>query len=156
MPKKLLTAETVTVGQEVYCQDGRYDHNCFFGKVTKITPKGQIVVEREIVLPDNSKGKREYRFNKGGDEISSDSWNKRSLIDVIYARALIKMFHSRRAANRSLQDVKLLVTPSGAWDADTLLKAVDNLENKLIAAKAAILQAKTEENAFDVVQKEYK
>jgi len=155
VPKRILAAADLTVGDEVFCRSGRYDHNSFFAKVSKITPKGQIVVERNIIGVDNQPTKKEYRFSKNGDEIGADRWDQRHLVNAAYARVMLEMHATRKLANRSLAAVRMLETPRGDWDAETLLKVADDLENKLIEAKAAIIAAKKDEDSFTKIQQEY-
>lgn len=130
----------VQIGQEVVVgRAGSWKYHYSFGyKVTRITPKGQIVVVRETLNGDGSPSVREMRFNVNGDEIGSTRYTTHRLhLNVDEIKDRLAKEDRTQAACKAIYDVKVEV--SNRWlSKETLETYITELEEKLAEAKAAV------------------
>jgi hypothetical protein len=126
----------VIVGQEVVLgRSSSWNYQYSFGwKVSKVTPKGQIVVQKTF-----GASVEERRFNPEGKEMSGTwGYNQHNLhVDVEEIKARKATEDRCKTARKAIQDVKIDSIGTMA-DKDTLEKYVKDLEEKLAIAKAAV------------------
>jgi hypothetical protein len=121
----------IVVGQEVAVQDRhsvRFDY-----KVTKVTPSGQVVIQR------NFDG-YEMRFDKNGyqmNTMSSHYYKDRLVLDVVGAKEESARKDRARLAERAILAVGERECRY-TYGKETMLKQIAEMEVRLAAAKAAV------------------
>jgi hypothetical protein len=123
--------KTYTAGEKVFTvRFGSW--NCFFtpATVTKVTPKGQIVV---TFASGNTS-----RFNADGSVIGSDSYCSK-LDDVSYEERIARLAEEDRAktAVSKIKDIQVNAVYA-QWGKDGLMKEIVRLQALLDAAKEAV------------------
>ena len=124
--------QQITVGQEAVIgrTGSRSTHYHFDYKVTKVTPSGQVVVQR------GSDG-YERRFDAKGREIGRGNYPDTLHFNVTEIRAIEDKKARQNAAASAILAVKV-ENCKGTYSKETMEEQIAQLEALLVAAKAAV------------------
>lgn len=126
-----------TVGQEVAIQSG-YGNKVYFGfRIKKITPTGQLTVERITPHPSHSL-KKEFRYGSDGYEIGGVSYRKdKVLFNVEACRAQVAKQERLVDAVNAILKVKVEDCRT-TYGKDYLQSQIEELKTLLAAAESAV------------------
>jgi hypothetical protein len=140
----ILKAADVTIGMEVAARSWKYDWESKFGKVVKITPSGQIVVQLEYPnlpnpTPDQAKT-LEARFDKHGREIASGSNRARDLVPAQELRDSIALKEVQKLAKSAINKIRQEMEEVREWGPEYMLEYLNVMQQKIIAAKIHVVE----------------